>query len=407
MAFNYKVMQIAAFFLADYNYRRVMVNGLLKEDEYYLFNKDNPYYQLIHIVSEPLETYYQDQEKNNAICELIGKNAKIKDLQFLEIHVCKDECTEDMNDLCICIDEDYYSGTDLSNLYPGIKSQVHAVLDAQKEKTALEKRINKAFFKRARKSIKVFSKEYIVTYILMAICVINFIVRSILVAKGYSESAVQVFVGGDYKTFTYGLKQFYRLVTYAFVHGSVTHLICNIYSLFILGRYIESKYGALKYLIILLGSVLSGSLVYGLFTTNGIIVGMSAFLYALIVMFVLEAVMERGNVSRSLVYILFLNIMLNFLPGVGWQAHLGGAVFGLVAYFMFKDKEVNKSYIVLAVVMLLVLGVKYYSNKTINPIYAGTDFEVCEMNEKLISEKAGNSLYMKLYKFYEGRGDYE
>ena len=51
--------------------------------------------------------------------------------------------------------------------------------------------------------------------------------------------------------------QVWRLITCAFLHGGLIHIVFNMYALKILGSEIEYVYGKVKYLVIYLMSAIS------------------------------------------------------------------------------------------------------------------------------------------------------
>ena len=44
--------------------------------------------------------------------------------------------------------------------------------------------------------------------------------------------------------------EIYRLLTCAFVHIGIIHLVVNMYSLYVIGSQVENFYGKIKYLLI-------------------------------------------------------------------------------------------------------------------------------------------------------------
>src|SRR5687768_2552164 len=55
-------------------------------------------------------------------------------------------------------------------------------------------------------------------------------------------------------------KEFYRLISSAFLHGDWFHLLFNMMSLYMFGSYIELVFGIWNFLTIYFGAVLGGSL---------------------------------------------------------------------------------------------------------------------------------------------------
>ena len=57
-----------------------------------------------------------------------------------------------------------------------------------------------------------------------------------------------------------GYIDLFRLVSSVFLHGGLLHLICNMYSLYILGPQLESFFGKTKFIIIYIVSGVIGNL---------------------------------------------------------------------------------------------------------------------------------------------------
>ena len=112
----------------------------------------------------------------------------------------------------------------------------------------------------------------IATYSIMIICTIVYLLTMYLSSK-YSDGVAYILLGADYMTFTKGLNQFYRLIICGLVHGGFIHLISNMYSLFVLGRFVERNYGSLKFILILMICTFVGSISQSILSSNGITVG--------------------------------------------------------------------------------------------------------------------------------------
>ncbi len=165
-----------------------------------------------------------------------------------------------------------------------------------------------------------------VTFAMMAVCIIAYIKQNndSMFTQKFCFHSQMVQMG-----------QYYRLLTGAFLHGSPWHILMNMYSLFNLGSYMESLLGPVRYLVVLIGGIIVGNLFCYLMKVRSS-VGMSGGLYAL--MFFYFALLYRygytswGNVLQNNI----ANIMINFIPGVAWQAHLGGAAFGMIMAAIFR-----------------------------------------------------------------------
>lgn len=123
--------------------------------------------------------------------------------------------------------------------------------------------------------------------------------------------------------------EIWRLFTVALVHGGISHLFFNMFSLLILGNPIEEALGKARFLIIFFTSLLTGSLA-SIYLTNQLYVsvGASGAIFGLFGAFI--ALRKRINDGvRDIYVIIGLNFVFGFiLGGVDWRAHLGGLIGG-------------------------------------------------------------------------------
>ena len=126
--------------------------------------------------------------------------------------------------------------------------------------------------------------------------------------------------------------QYWRLFTVALVHGGLTHLFFNMFSLLVLGNPIEAALGKTRFLIIFFVSLLTGSLA-SIYLNSGphVSVGASGAIFGLFGAFI--ALRNRINGGARDIYVIVgLNFALGFiLGGVDWRAHLGGLIGGYLA----------------------------------------------------------------------------
>ena len=126
--------------------------------------------------------------------------------------------------------------------------------------------------------------------------------------------------------------EYWRLFTVALVHGGLTHLFFNMFSLLVLGNPIEAALGKARFLVIFFISLLTGSLasIY-LNSAPHVSVGASGAIFGLFGAFI--ALGKRLNQGARDIYVIVgLNFVLGFvLGGVDWRAHLGGLIGGYLA----------------------------------------------------------------------------
>ncbi len=124
--------------------------------------------------------------------------------------------------------------------------------------------------------------------------------------------------------------EYWRLLASGFVHISPYHLLCNLYGLYNL-RWLERYFGIIPFTIILLGSVIGGSLLtYKVGKRNTVTVGISGGIYGLIAVYVL-LLLRIPNISMGDIIQMFLPmILVNFMPNISVTGHLGGFITGLI-----------------------------------------------------------------------------
>jgi membrane associated rhomboid family serine protease len=123
--------------------------------------------------------------------------------------------------------------------------------------------------------------------------------------------------------------EIWRLFSVALVHGGLTHLFFNMFSLLVLGNPVEAALGKTRFLVIFFVSLLTGSLasIY-LNSYPHISVGASGAVFGLFGAFIAMRKMISEGV-RDIYVIVGLNFVFGFvLGGVDWRAHLGGLVGG-------------------------------------------------------------------------------
>lgn len=128
----------------------------------------------------------------------------------------------------------------------------------------------------------------------------------------------------------------WRFLSAAFVHSpsGFMHILFNMYALYLVGGYLEPMLGRARYLALYLVSALGGSVAVLLFATvpEGWFtptVGASGAVFGLFgAMLVLNR--HLGRDTTGILVILGINMVIGFLvPGISWQAHVGGAVTGV------------------------------------------------------------------------------
>lgn len=149
----------------------------------------------------------------------------------------------------------------------------------------------------------------------------------------------------------------YTLLTSMFMHGSLTHILCNMFTLYWIGYTLERVYGAARFLVMYFVSGIVGGLAFVFINlalgNNASAVGASGAIFGLfgaygymIIRESRKAVLFMRRVSSSTVSsflsMLAINVLIGFVPGIAWEAHFGGLVAGLITGAIIYELERRK-----------------------------------------------------------------
>lgn len=128
----------------------------------------------------------------------------------------------------------------------------------------------------------------------------------------------------------------WRLVTCAFLHGGIVHLLLNMYALYSIGSQIEIIYGKVKYLIIYFLSAIGSSLLSYFISPYTISIGASGAIFGLLGALVVYAIKERDRLQQgvipNLLFVIGLNIYIGVtLPNIDNYGHFGGLAVGAIS----------------------------------------------------------------------------
>lgn len=177
------------------------------------------------------------------------------------------------------------------------------------------------------------------TYAVIIFCTLMFIATAL---AGINNNKVLLDFGANNGALV-RIGEYYRLVTSMFLHANPIHLIFNMIALYQLGKFIEDKYGGLKFLGIFILSGIGGSLLSAAINPNVISIGASGAIFGLIGAMLGNAIrkntysQELGIDRRSLSIFAISYLVLGFvIPGIDNWAHIGGFVVGIVLGIFFE-----------------------------------------------------------------------
>lgn len=350
------IMKLVHYFITEENYNPIVVNGV--KDEIWLENTDGPY-RIVRINSNNIfnkEQLDYDYLKINSIVRQIKKKTfsfKVNTLNIL-LDVNEDlkvEGTKNISPVVITDNNAKITNKSILDAFPDIndkllsdESGVDLIINVTKdinEKTERENKIYEKTFK---------PKKIVITNIIMAVCVLMFLITCLFDGFGAIvnvsvEAALKL--GANYQ----GLIKHepWRLVTYMFLHGSLAHLLINMYSLFILGTQTETFFGKFKYLVIYLVSGICGGLMSAAFSANSVSVGASGAIFGLTGALLYFGYHYRAFLGSSLknqiIPVIVINLVLGFLiSGIDNAGHIGGLIGGfLISMALGVDSKTKKS----------------------------------------------------------------
>ena len=173
----------------------------------------------------------------------------------------------------------------------------------------------------------------VVTYALIAANVLMFVLD--IASRGLKQQLVlwaPAVAAGEY----------YRLITSAFIHFGIAHILFNMWALYVLGPPLEQHLGRLRFGALYGLSALGGStLVYLVAPIGSATAGASGAVFGLFgATFV---VARRLNLDiKWLIILIAANLVITFtVPGISWQGHLGGLLTGalIAAAYVYAPKD--------------------------------------------------------------------
>jgi membrane associated rhomboid family serine protease len=134
--------------------------------------------------------------------------------------------------------------------------------------------------------------------------------------------------------------QYYRLITAAFLHASVLHIVFNMAALLIFGPAVEAAIGRVRFASMYLLAALGGSVCSYLFGSPFVqAVGASGAIFGVLGAYFAIARARRAETS-GIAILIVINLVISFAdPVIDWRAHVGGLVTGLVLGGVFAFAE--------------------------------------------------------------------
>lgn len=129
--------------------------------------------------------------------------------------------------------------------------------------------------------------------------------------------------------------EWWRIFTVVLLHGSVTHILFNMWALWVLGPQVERGVGTWPFVSLYVAAAgVGGAAAYYFGGPSDVGVGASGAIFGLFGIWLSWALHRRNTtygraVLNQLGFLLLINAAIPFIfPGISWQAHLGGLIAG-------------------------------------------------------------------------------
>ena len=203
--------------------------------------------------------------------------------------------------------------------------------------------LNYSMEKKSKEKLKY--KESIITYILICINILIFIVTAFISKNIQNIDSYTLVQLGAKVNVLINNGQPWRLITCAFLHGGLAHIAFNMYALKIIGSEVEYVYGKVKYIVIYLISALGGSIFSYLFNSDSISVGASGAIFGPLGAMIIFGIKHKNKVGKEYIINLLKVLLINIFIGVTLSnidngAHIGGLIFGGISALMLKDRKI-------------------------------------------------------------------
>ncbi|OLA34004.1 MAG: hypothetical protein BHW38_05440 [Firmicutes bacterium CAG:321_26_22] len=360
------IMSLINYFITEKNYNPMIIHGI--NDEIWLENL-NEEYKIVRIVSHHIHNKEQldfDKFKLSRVVKQVKKKTLSFKVKVLNIYTdLEDEKLLSNDDVMINNEEDI-NNPKLTNAFPNIVEKTKRDEEGLEYFIKVTDNINKQNESKSKIAEKIFSfKKPIITYSIIFICVLVFILMYVL-GNGSTDNYTLLLFGANLDALTKN-GDYYKLLTSMFLHIGIMHLLCNMYSLYIIGKEVENVFGKWKYLVIYILSGIAGSILSLAFNHNTICAGASGAIFGLLGALLYFGYYYRpylgATLTRSIIPVIAINLIVGFLDsGIDNSAHIGGLVGGLLVAMAVgvPDKSNNNNKINGIVLSLIYFGFIIY-----------------------------------------------
>ena len=205
-------------------------------------------------------------------------------------------------------------------------------------------------------------QRYTLTYILIAISSVVYLFSALL-SQSLIDMDMQTLVdmGALFGPLTVLKGEWWRLLSAMFLHGGMTHLLMNMFSLYIVGRGVEMYFDTKSYLSIYFFSGIIGGLVSLYMHPVSVGVGASGAIFGVFGALAGFFLAHRDRIAshskafmKDFGVIIAINLVIGLsIPSIDVSAHIGGLVVGFIGGFVLSKNP--KWLLVYNTMMILVI----------------------------------------------------
>ena len=364
------MMSLVHYFVTKENYSPIHVQGV--KDEIWLENLNGPY-RVIRISCNKVineEQYNFDMFKMQHIIKQIKR--KTLSLKMNALNICLDmsdrvKLSDSGNIETINVSSlnEIKKNPALQEIFPNLQNELIEANDGLDLIINVTNDINEKTEKENKLFAKVFSpKKIIFTKLIILACVVMYIILGINNGNFLTFSATSLAIFGGNNLLLVQNGEVWRILTSAFLHVGLIHLVVNMYSLAIIGTQVETFIGKWKFLFIYFISAIGGNLLSLVFSqANVVSVGASGALFGLMGALLYFGYHYRLYLSEAIrnqiIPIILINLLIGFIvPGIDNVAHIGGLIGGYLASMAFgiENKSEKRDMINGCIVLILYIA---------------------------------------------------
>jgi rhomboid protease GluP len=211
-------------------------------------------------------------------------------------------------------------------------------------------------------------QEYKITYTIIGINILLYMFSAFF-SQDMIDMELQTLVdmGALYGPLTVLKGEWWRLFTAMFLHGGMTHLLMNMFSLYLIGRGVEMYFDTKSYLIIYLFSGLLGGLASLYMHPNSVGIGASGAIFGVFGALAGFFLAHREKIAahskafmKDFAVVLGINLVLGLsIPSIDVSAHIGGLIIGVIGGFIIS-KNLKWIWVFSGAMLIIMLAVMQY-----------------------------------------------